>query len=177
MATELQTRSPVSVPGPKGRRPWSTMLIQQWAAAKYPGKHLYEQVRLGPTSATLEGVQVSPALEAMLRVQNWYADGVIALPNEVLCIESKMQPTPGAVGQVLFYLREMPRTPELQNLLSIPFVPVVLFAESDPDVNNFARQLGCRVEIFTPTWIGDYLTQVQFRNRSTAPSIASEEPS
>lgn len=153
------------------------MLIQQWAAAKYPGYHLYEQVRLGPTSATLVNQVVSPALERMLRVQNWYADGVIALPNEVLCIESKMAATPGAVGQVLFYLREMSRTPDLQNLMHLPFVPVVLFAESDDDVNNFARQLGCRVEIYTPSWIGDFLNQVQFRNRVTAPPAPAVEPS
>ena len=171
--TPIQTRSPVSVPGPKGRRPWSTMLLQQWAAAKYPTYHLYEQVRLGPTSATLQGVTVSAAFERMLRVQNWYADGIIALPDQVLCIESKMQANPGAVGQVKFYLREMMRTPELQNLMGIPFVPVVLYAENDADVTRFAQQEGCRVEIYTPSWIADYLTQVQFRNRTTIQSIAA----
>ena len=84
------TRSPVSVPGPTGRRPWSTELLREWASKRYPGEVLSEQVRLGPTSSQLSGVQVSPALEAMLRVNNWYADGLIIRASEVLLIESKM---------------------------------------------------------------------------------------
>lgn len=173
MSTPIETRSPVSVPGPKGRRPWSTILLRQWAAMKYPGVRLWEQVRLGPTICHLVGVTVTPALEAALRVDNWYADGILILPNEVLLIESKMEPTPAAVGQVQFYLRQAFRTPDLSNLLNIPFVPVVLFAEDDSDVSLFARQQGCRVEIWTPPWIADYLTQVQFRNRTTIQSIAA----
>ena len=166
------TRSPVSVPGPTGRRPWSTILLREWAAAKYPADRLNEQVRLGPTSSQLSGVAVSPALEAMLRVNNWYADGLIIRSTEVLLIESKMRANPSAVGQVLFYMRLGFSTPALQAAMSIPFIPVVLFAEDDHAVRLFAQQLGCRVEIYTPTWIADYLTQVQFRNRATAPRSA-----
>ena len=59
------TRSPVSVPGPTGRRPWSTELLREWASKRYPGEVLSEQVRLGPTSSQLSGVAVSPALEAL----------------------------------------------------------------------------------------------------------------
>lgn len=171
------TRSPVSVPGPTGRRPWSTILLREWAAAKYPAARLMEQVRLGPTMAKLMGVVVSPALEAALRVNNWYADGLIALEHEVLCIEAKMKPIPGAVGQVLFYLQQLRATPDLQNLMTLDLVPVVLFAEDDAAVGNFARRLGCRVEVYTPAWIGDWLTQVQFRNRVTAAPGASTSAS
>ena len=160
-------RPPVAVPGPTGRRPWSTQLLREWASVKYPGVTLREQVRLGPTSAALVGVTVSPALEAALRVENWYADGLLVAPAEVLLIEAKVAPSPSAIGQVLFYQRLMMSTPELQGLLHMPFVAVVLFAERDNDVDRFALQLGCRVEIYTPAWIADYLTQVQFRRRST----------
>lgn len=169
MSATITVRPPVSVPGPTGRRPWSTQLLREWAAAKYPGVQLLEQVRLGPTSSSLVGVQVAPALEAMLRLNNWYADGILVLAHEVLCVESKMAATPGAISQVKFYVREMMRTPSLQNLMQLQFVPVVLFAEDDEDVTRFARAEGCRVELFTPPWIADYLTQVQFRNRVTPP--------
>jgi hypothetical protein len=164
---EIQVRPPVAVPGKTGRRPWSTQLLREWVAVKYPSYRLWEQVRLGPTSASLVGVQVSPALERMLRVENWYADGILPTPTEVLIIEAKVNANPSAVGQVLFYRRLMNSTPGLQDLMALPFVPVVLFAESDPDVTRFANELGCRVEVYTPQWIADYLTQVQFRRRST----------
>ena len=164
------TRAPVAWPGPTGRRPWSTELLREWAGVRYPGAPLWEQVRLGPTSAKVSGVTILPALEAMLRVELWYADGIILLPNEVLCIEAKVKASPGAIGQVLFYLRLMLSTPEVQPYLAIPFVPVVLFAEDDATVNQFARQMGVRVELYTPPWIQEYLTRVQFRTRGTASS-------
>jgi len=153
------------------------MLIREWAAAKYPAYRLWEQVRLGPTQAYLVGQPVSAALEAMLRVSNWYADGIITTDAAILVVESKMQPNPSAVGQVLFYAREVMRTPQYTGSLNLSIQPVVLFAEADDDVTNFARQLGCRVETYTPAWIGDYLTQVQFRYRAPAPPSTPAEPS
>lgn len=146
------------------------MLLREWAGLKYPGVLLQEQLRLGPTTASLAGVVVDPTLEAMLRVENWYADGLMIAPVEILLIEAKVKADPSAVGQVLFYQRQAIRTPALAGVLNKPIVPVVLFGESDEDVSQFARSLGCRVEIYTPGWIADYLTQVQFRRRSTAPA-------
>ena len=165
--TTMQIRPPVAIPTKTGRRPWSTQLLREWASVKFPGQTLPEQVRLGPTSASLSGVSVSPALERALRVWNWYADGLIVLPSEIQIIEAKVQSTPTAIGQVLFYARLVPSTPEMSINLHLPIVPVVLFAESDQAVTNFAHSLGCRVETYTPPWIADYLTQVQFRRRST----------
>ena len=164
----IEVRPPVATPTKTGRRPWSTMLLREWASNKYPGIYLAEQLRLGPTPVTLLNVTVTPALEAMLRVENWYADGLLITPIEVLLIEAKIAPTPGAISQVLFYQRLAMRTPELAGTLHLPFTPVVLFAEDDAEVTAFARHLGVRVEIFTPSWIGDYLTLVQFRRRLTA---------
>src|SRR5271163_703649 len=77
MIASPPTRSPVAVPGPTGRRPWSTILLREWAAMKYPGVRLWEQVRLGPTSVQLVNVHIDPALENAIRVENWYADGIL----------------------------------------------------------------------------------------------------
>jgi hypothetical protein len=143
------------------------MLLQEWVSAKYAGAQVFYELRLGPTSKSLVGVQVSPALEAMLRVANWYADAVVVTPAEVLVIEAKVDPNPGAVGQVLFYRTLIYSTPALQAFTTMPVTPVVLFAEDDSGVTPFARGLGVRVEIYTPAWIAQYLDTRQFRNRST----------
>jgi len=159
-------------PFPNGKRsriPASSMLLQEWVTAKYPLAQVFYELRLGPTSKALVGVQVSPALEAMLRVSNWYADAVVITPTEGLVIEAKVDPDPGAVGQVLFYRTLIFATPSLQPYQRLNFQPVVLFAEDDSAVTPFARGLGCRVEIYTPTWIAQYLVNRQFRNRSTPP--------
>lgn len=170
---KLETRPPVAIPGKTGRRPWSTQLLREWASVRYPGAPFREQIRLGPTEEHVIGVPISPALEAALSVWNWYADGAIFAPNEVLLIEAKVQPNPSAIGQVLFYRRLMYATRELQPFLAIPFTAVVLFAEEDLEVTRFARDLGVRVEVYTPPWIADYLIQVQFRRRNTGAPGAS----
>jgi hypothetical protein len=153
------------------------MLLREWAAAKYPGVVLREQLRLGPTESQLAGRTVSPAMQRMLSVYNWYSDGILVLDDQVLCIEAKIRATPAAVSQVEFYLQQMIRTAELQPFMNRPFVPVVLWAVDDPTVSNYARGRGVRVEVYTPSWIEDYLQQVLFRNRSTSPLKPSGESS
>ncbi len=138
----------------------------------FPGEQLLEQVRLGPTRSHLVGVTVTPALEAALRVSNWYADGVLCLPDKTLIIEAKIKPNPSAVGQVLFYARLAIRTPIFQSRLALPIQTAVLFAEADNDVSDFSRALGVTVFTYTPMWIADYLQLVQFRARSTLPQEA-----
>ena len=170
------TISPVAVPTRTGRRPWSTMLLREWAAMAYPGFQLYEQYRLGPTHASVVGVTVTPGMAEALRVMNWYADGVIYAPNETLLIEAKMKPNPSAVGQSLFYLRLLPSTPQHNSKPYAPIVPVVLFAESDPTVTMFAQSLGVRVVTYTPRWVEDYLNQVQLRPRARIAPGTTVEP-
>jgi hypothetical protein len=151
------------------------MLLREWASVAYPGVQLLEQFRLGPTTSNLVGVVVTPALEAALRVNNWFADGVILAPHETAIVEAKVKPTPGAISQVQFYSRLIARTPQLQNRLALPIVPIVLFAENDPDVTSFAQTQGVRVAVYTPPWIQDYLQLVQFRYRAPGPSGTSGE--
>jgi hypothetical protein len=172
--SDTETRAPVRPAGPTGRIPWSSRLIQEWAGIKYSHATVLYELRLGPTEKHLVNVQVTPALEAMLRLSNWYADGVILAPEENLIIEAKMDPNPSAVGQVLFYQRLVYATPALGAYNSRPYYPVVLFAEDDSEITPWARGLGVRVEVYTPSWIGQYLQAVQFRNRTTVPKIPGE---
>jgi len=163
-------------PFPNGKRskiPASSMLLQEWVTAKYGTTGVYPEVRLGPTQESLVGVQVSPALEAMLRVANWYADCVVITPTEGIVIEAKVKPDPGAVGQVLFYRTLIFSTPAFAQYVNLAWQPVVLFAEDDSGVTPFARGLGVRVEIYTPPWIATYLENVQFRSRSTPPTTTT----
>jgi hypothetical protein len=142
-------------------------LLDEWLAVRYPNVRSLGRVRLGPTRAAVQGVELTPDLQAMLSVLNWYADGIVLAQNENLIIEAKVQAKPSAIGEVLFYQRLIAHTPQLQQIGNLTFQPVVLFAENDESVTDFARSLGVRVEIFTPPWIVDYLSRVQFRGRGT----------
>lgn len=147
------------------------MLLREWAAVKYPGYFLREQVRVGPTHESVVGVTIPPALAAALKNWNWYCDGLIVLPDSVLIIEAKVHPDPGAVGQVLFYREIAIGTPELAPLLALPWYPVVLWAEIDDGLNKWAQKFGVRVEVYTPQWIADYLQSVQLRHRRSVSSM------
>jgi len=150
------------------------MLLREWSAARYPGVYLAEQMKLGPTPITLNGVVVSPAFARMLTVSNWKVDGELVLDDSILLIEAKMVATPQAVGQVEFYVRQAKKTPDLLPHLNKPIQPVVLWAEDIADVSAYARSRSIRVEVYTPSWIESYMQRVQFRNRSTSPVQASE---
>lgn len=168
------TITPGGIPdGVRRRTPASTMLLQEWISLRFPNALVYYQLRLGPTSRHLVNVTVTPALERMLRVANWYADAVILDQSEGLMVEAKVEPNPSAIGQVLFYLRLYWQTPELAAYAHLPFRPVVLFAEEDPHVTDFARSLGVSVYTYTPTWIAQYLETRQFRGRGARQGSSS----
>ncbi len=141
-------------------------LMDEWLSLRYPGVKPLGRLRLGPTSASVLNVQLTPEQQAMLSVLNWYADAIVLSPAEQLVVECKVVAKPSAIGEVLFYQRLLYRTPALREVLQVVFQPVVLFAEEDRDVSDFARSLGVRVEIYTPPWIVNYIATRQFRGRS-----------
>ncbi len=154
-----------------------TRLLREWISARYPSALVMYELRLGPTDRSLVGRTVTPELERMLRVANWYADAVILTDVEGLIVEAKVEPKPRAVGEVLWYFNLYFSTPELQPYLQTPFTPVVLFGERDARFEVWASSLGVRVEVFTPDWIADYLTRIQFRgrgSRSATPTAANQ---
>lgn len=153
--------------GARTRVAASTRLLQEWVGLRYSSAQVWYELRLGPTARTLLGVQVSPALEAMLRVANWYADAVIVDGNEIVLVEAKVEPTPSAVGQVLWYYQLARATPALAPYTNLAIVPTVLFGEDDEQLNAWVRSMGIRVELYTPPWIAEYLVNRQFRNRRT----------
>jgi len=168
MAAPPTTIEPTAIPpGARRAAKAETQMLHEWVSLHgWQAQAIYE-LRLGPTPQTLVGVAVSPQLEAMLRVALWYADLVVPTANELLVVEAKVQPKPGAVGEALWYSTLVPTTPVLAAYAHLPVVPVVLFGESNDMLNTWARSLGVRVELYTPPWIAEYLSTRQFRNRST----------
>jgi hypothetical protein len=141
-------------------------LMKEWLERRYPDATMTGRIRLGPTRRTAPGGNLTPAMEAMLSVENWYPDALVLSKDELLIVEAKVNPKPAAIGEVLFYHRLIARTPELAAHVQYHFQPMVLFGEDDPDVNAFARSLGVRVEIFIPPWLAGYLLRRSYRGRN-----------
>ena len=144
-----------------------SLLVEEWLSRRYPNVATLGRIRLGPTRATVVGVELTPEHQAMLSVLNWYPDALILAPGEALIVEAKLEAKPRAIGEVLFYRHLLYATPELQQFMPLNVTPAVLFAQDDPAIRAFAHSLGVQVEIYTPQWFPGYLETVQFRGRGT----------
>jgi len=139
----------------------STKMLQEWADARYGVGVGFYELRLGPTSRAAPGIQLTPALEAALRVTNWYADLIVPTATTLDVIEAKLEPNPSAVGQVLWYSHLVPSTPDLAAYSRLPIRPIVVFGQADAAVTAWARSFGILVELYSPTWLVDYLVRRQ----------------
>lgn len=165
MAGPATINSTAFAPGGNAEKLGHTRLLKEWAATQPWDAEPIRELRLGPTTQSAPGVTLTPAVEAMLRVANWYADLVGPRAGQLWVVEAKLQPDPGAIGQVLFYSRLIMSTPALKPLWGLPIRPVVLFGCDDRDVRNFAQSLGVIVEVFTPSWYEAYCITRRFRRR------------
>jgi hypothetical protein len=158
------TFNPGGVPdGPRRRTQASTRLLHEWSEMQpWEFPPIYE-LRLGPTPLSANAPVLTPAIDAMLRVFNRYADMVGITPTEIQVIESKMVAEPGAVSQLQHYLDLVHTTPLVRQYSGRSVVGVLLFAVNDPIVAQRANSVGIRVTIFTPAWTQDYLNLKYFR--------------
>jgi len=132
---------------------------------------IYE-LRLGPTPLSVNASVLTPAVEAMLRVFNRYADMIGITPTEIQVIEAKMVADPGAVSQLQHYVDLVHTTPLVRQYAPRSVQGVLLFAVNDPIVAQRANAAGLRVEIFTPAWTQEYLNLKYFRRQRIIPSGA-----
>ena len=163
---ENLTITPQPIPdGTRRNTQASTRLLHEWAQMQpWESPPSYE-LRLGPTTQSVSGVQLTPAIEAMLRRANWYADLIGLVPHELLVVEAKVVANPAAIGQLEFYRTLISSTPALRSYLDRLIVPVLLVAVDDDAIHQWALSKGIRVAVYSPTWIENYLIQKHFRRR------------
>lgn len=157
-------------PGPRRNVQASTRLLHEWAAMQpWDSPPVYE-LRLGPTVMTTNGLELTPKLEAMIRVRNRYADLVGVSGGTLLIIEAKVVIDDASLGQIEGYLALVSSTPALKKYLTLPMCGVLLAALDDSLVRQRALQKGIRVEIYSPSWVQDYLTAKYYRRRFSTTS-------
>lgn len=153
----------------------STRLLHEWAQMQpWESPPSYE-LRLGPTTGSVSGVPLSPALEAMLRRRNHYADLVGLVPHELLVIEAKVVIDAAAIGQLEWYMSLISSTPALRNYLDRLIVPVLLVAVDDEQMRMWALGKGIRVVTYAPSWIENYLVQKYYRRRQINAGIVTAD--
>lgn len=166
-STPQITPTPIA-PGTRRATLASTRLLHEWSATQpWDAQPIYE-LRLGPTVQSVNGAPITPAIEAMLRNANYYADLVGTQQGELWVVEAKVVASFGSLGQLEGYVSLVPSTPSLHQFLNKPVRPVLLAGVSDSGVAQLALNKGIRLMIYSPNWINEYLTAKHFRRRSFA---------
>jgi hypothetical protein len=152
--------------GPRRLTLQSTRLLHEWSEIQPWDETPVYELRLGPTALSANAPVLTPAIEAMLRNFNRYADLIGVRGDEIDVVEAKMVPEPGAISQLQHYIDLLPLSPWYQARPGKRVQGVLLFAVNDPVITQKAESAGIRVEIFTPTWAQQYLDVKYYRRRS-----------
>lgn len=155
---------PTPIPdGPRRRQQASTQLLHEYLALRFPGVWTRYEMKLGPTVKTAPGLILTPAIEALLRRSNRYADAIVVTSEWIWVIESKMVAIAGALAQLEEYYALAPQSPELKPFLNRGLRMMLLVAVTDDYVQTAATLKGIEVVIFSPQWAANYVAEKYMR--------------
>jgi len=157
----LATPDIIKAPKKKPRMHWESNLVADYAAEHYPNALRWRRVQVGAIPAGKD-----PKMYGHLR--RW-ADLVVYDGKEVIIIEAKMKPAPGAISQLLLYMQLFPKTPEFSLYKQKPLRGVVLTTMEDIEVRSLAEAQGLDYEIYSPSWVRNYWDIQLGNSASTKP--------
>lgn len=161
----------MSAAAKRGWAPREMRMVSEYIAKYFPGSITMSRVRLGATSPDLLPADLSDAEKRMLTVWKRWADAIVITRTRLILIEGKILPDPGVISQLLLYKELLMHTPELQQYLDRDVELQLVMAIEDPLVSKLARDQGIKVTIFTPDWIGEYVSTLA--GRKQRPPLAS----
>jgi len=147
----------VKRPKKKPRMHWESRLVFDYVSERYPNALQWRRVQVG---AIPKGKD--PRMYGHLR--RW-ADLIVYDGTEVVILEAKMKPAPGAISQLMLYLQLFPKTPEFSLYVDKPLRGVILTTMEDIEVRALAEAQGLDYEIYAPEWVRDYWTQILGNNK------------
>ena len=137
----------------------STRLLHEWAGSQPWNAGPWYELRLGPVPLAANQELLTEKERAMLTRWNRYADLVGVGPSSIRVVEAKMLLDPGAISQLTHYVNLLRLTPVLRDFSYLPFESVIVVAIDDPVVHQLANAAGHQVVVFTPPWVGDWMTR------------------
>jgi len=124
-------------------------LIHEYVDAFYTNQPKWYRQRLGPA--------MNPENARMMSVINRWADAVVFDGQNMVIIEAKMRPDPGAVGQLQLYAELLPQTPDFTMYANKPVRLVLVTTKEDLSTRTFCEGKGVEYAIYNPPWVIDYL--------------------
>lgn len=133
------------------------LLVSEYLAQRWPKAETWQRVRVGGYPRNLPTEGLTEAERRMLGVWRRWVDAVTFFDGRVTLIEAGVLADPGDVSQLDLYLRLFPHTQEFQDYIRYPRRGLLVYAISDPVVNELARERGYTVDTFCPPWVVAYL--------------------
>ena len=117
-----------------------TQLQNSWLWQFHRSSPTWKKVRLGRVSNQSDA--------AIQKVLLRFADAIFIEENIVHIVETKIQPSADAIGQLLLYERLFPETPELSAYKDFPIKKIMLTTRTDEDLNKLAADNGITVVVY-----------------------------
>jgi hypothetical protein len=147
---------------PKKRRPrvnWEALMVREYVDKMYPNNLKWLRHEVGAYNPD-DPIQFNSQL------RRW-ADAIIDVDDNILVIEAKMKPTPGAISQVQTYVHLIRETPDLQYYWDKSVFGMILTTWEDPAVKKVANEWGILYEVFQPSFYPEW--QEMMKNRFAKP--------
>ncbi len=135
-------------------------LVAEYLAIHFPGARIMIDVRLGvlPDAGTNGPYPNMPP--GLFSAWRRWADALVFTGDEVIIVEGKIRPDVGVIGQLELYMKLVPKTAELRDLLTRPLVALLVTAVDDPALAELCRDKNFRYATFRPDWVDDYLSSI-----------------
>ena len=134
----LKTPNIIKRPKKKPRMHWESRLVFDYVNERYPEALQWRRVQVGSIPKGKD-----PKMYGHLR--RW-ADLIAYDGKEVVIIEAKMVPSPGAISQLLLYMQLFPKTPEFSLYANEPVRGVILTTQEDIEVRALTEAQGLDYE-------------------------------
>lgn len=155
--------SPAGTQAPKQQR--ERRLLAEWLVLRFPNERVQQQVRLGAYTPSIGTAGLDRTEIKALGVWRRYADAIVFRRTELILIEASLPADVGYVSRLELYRRLVPLTPELAPVATLPVVLLYLCAIEDPVVTAIAREHGIKVEVFQPSWVGQFIAGLEANKR------------
>lgn len=109
-----------------------TDMVHRWLLANAGESPRWERVRLGLVEDPYES-------GVMAVLQRW-ADAIVDINGQIIIIEAKLNPEPGAVGQLEFYARQFRKTPMFKKYWENPIGLVFLSGREDYEIRQWCAE-------------------------------------
>ena len=129
------------------KRPESR-LIYEYMINRYSRFPQWRRVRVGP----IPGKEPKELYGVLRR----WVDGIVFTGSKIILIEAKMKPDPAAIGQLLFYKKMFPLTPEFEMYKDYPIEMEFVTTREDPMVKAQCKDNGIRYVVYRPKWVEEW---------------------